>query len=98
MLHKLRMERAADANGGEAVLVNKFGQCQLVSCQTMGAKTGNNIHHRRMTRLQPEREIQFLSGAAVNAERQWRLGWIAVSFAELSEAGIIHLGQMIFEG
>src|SRR5258708_6976943 len=62
VLHELRMERAADADDREPVLVNKFSQPQFVAGQTMGAKTGNNIYYRRMARLQPEREIQFLPG------------------------------------
>jgi len=56
------MKRAAEGDGGEPVLVKKFGQSQLVPGQAMGAKTGNKIHYRRMARLQPERELQFLAG------------------------------------
>ena len=62
VLHELGMERAAEGDGGEPVLVKKFGQSQFVPGQTMGANTGNEIHDGRMARLQPERELQFLPG------------------------------------
>lgn len=56
------MECAADAHGGELILINKFRQRQLVPGEEMGAETGNNTHYRRMARLEPEGEIQLFAG------------------------------------
>ena len=57
VLHELGVERATDGDGGEAMSVNQLGQSQGGFGQPMRAKAGNDINHRRRSRLQPKGEF-----------------------------------------
>ena len=57
VFHELGIKRAADAHGGEAVLVNQLSQCNRGLRLPMGAEAGKDINHIRFSRLQPERVL-----------------------------------------